>query len=1264
MTVPAVSPSFARRASRVLLGLVALAAALAATVAALMFFWILPTIADHRDSVAALLTRAVGQRVTIEAVSGDWRQTRPEFRLQGVRLYDARNRPALHLPELSTTFAWRSLLLLEPRFSRIRLQGLTLDVRRTRDGRFYVGGVPVNPADHSSGLSNWLLRQGRVELDDATLTWRDETRAAPPLVLQAVDLTLVNVRREHRFELNATPPAALARPLSVNARLRALDDADPASWTGAVMLRLAGIDFPQLAQWFDLPQQPSRGRGALNVRFEIAAGTLTGVAAGLDLRNVDAVLAAGLPPLSLARVHGQATWRRAGGGQTVALDNLRLALPDGRLGAPFDLALAWNTGAREITARALQLNGWQTLLPSLPMDAALRDELRRLQPRGRLDTLTLRWAGAQPGLDNFTLRARFSGVGIATGGAYPGFGNLSGQIEGDAAGGRFALESTDVRLVWPALFREPELGLDLLRASGLWTTTAQGRQIKLERAVFANPDLAGTAQGHYQPVAGGPGRVDLTAQLTRVDGPTAYRYFPKKIGDHTVAWVREGVIAGRSDDVRLRLRGDLADFPFDRGGGEFRVDARVKEAVLQYLPGWPRIEDIEARLLFAGKTMRIDTTRARIGGVALAPVRAEIPDLIHHEEQLTVEGVANGPLQEFIRFANFSPVGERLRGVTDALDGNGAMRLGLKIEVPLRHSVDTRVHGRLSFLGNTLFPPGLPRLEQVRGEVDFTHASLAAENVSARLLGGPLRIDTDTRDGQVRVLAQGRATAAGLAPWLGRAWGSRLSGETAWRGQIDLDAEGERMRIESDLVGIEMRLPAPLTKPAAQPLPLVVVSDPGVAGRQQAVRLGRMVSAVWRNTGDGHFGRGEIRFGGQAVLPSEPGLRLAGSGLGFDLTGWAALLPGAGTGDGGPVTLSSIDLGFAAFDLMGRRFENVRLQGRTRNGLLRTEVSGRGMSGVLTYRPSGSAGRSEPARLSAQFSQLTIPAAAPASGLADGINMKAGDIPMLDIAVADFRLQDRPMGRLQGQAHGEPRGLVIDTLQITHPDSVFRMSGVWHDGGQSETRATLSLDVLDAARFLGRFGYPGTMRRGSAVLSGDASWRGSPADFAFATLAGQIDFKASNGQFLQVEPGAGKLLGVLSLQSLPRRLNFDFRDIFNDGFAFDDIEATLRVARGVVYSDNFRMRGPAAKVNMSGLADLNRESVQLRVKVIPKLSEGVAVAGALIGGPLAGVGALAAQKLLRDPIEEATSREYLVAGPWLSPDISRLARAESRASEP
>ncbi|MCA1979708.1 MAG: TIGR02099 family protein [Thiobacillus sp.] len=923
------------------------------------------------------------------------------------------------------------------------------------------------------------------------------------------------------------------------------------------------------------------------------------------------------------------------------------------LGEAFDLGFAWDATSRELTGRALDLANWQHVLPGLPLPAELRARLAATHPRGRIESLKLGWTGARPGADNFSVLARFSGLGINADGAIPGFDRLAGTIEGDARGGRFELDAHPLALDLPALFREPRIQVDELRARGGWSRTARGHLLRFDELAFANPDAAGTLKGSYEYVPGTRGRADLEARLTRADGTAVYRYLPRRIGDATVDWARQGVVAGRSDDVRFSLRGDLARFPFDRGDGAFRVEAKVKDATIRYVHDWPVIEDVDASLVFAGRAMQVNSTRARIYGVALAPVKVVIPDLLHHDELLQVDGQANGPVQDFIRFANFSPVGERLRGFTDALDGNGAMRLALSLRVPLRRSHDTTVAGRLSFLGDTLYSPSLPRIEQLRGDVEFTGNSLTASNIAAQFLGGPLRIDALTQNGEVRLLAQGRATAAGMAPWLGEALGARLSGQTLWHGQIDFEPGGERVRVESDLVGLGSSLPAPLGKPAAQALPLFASAQPLPDGRVHEVKLGRLVGAVWRDDDAGRFVRGEIRFGGSAVMPADPGLRLAGSGRGLDISGWMGLLPER---EGG-AQLSTIDLGFDSFDLMGRRFQDVRLQGRTRNGLLRTQVNGHEVSGTLTYRPAGAA---QPARVSAQFRQLVIPDPAPAASGDDAQNMKASEFPVLDLVVDDFRLQDRPLGRLDVVARGAPQGLVIENLQLTHADSVFRMSGLWRDGGTGETRADLDLNVLDAGRFLARFGFPDTLKRGTAEISGNATWEGSPADFGFRTLAGQLDFKAKNGQFLKVEPGAGKLLGVLSLQSLPRRLNFDFRDIFNSGYAFDDMGATLRIARGVVYSDDFRMRGPAAKVNMSGLADLRQETVQLRVKVIPKLSEGVAVAGALLGGPIAGVGALAAQKILRDPVEEAISQEYMVTGPWLAPDVKRLSRTKAK----
>ena len=681
--------------------------------------------------------------------------------------------------------------------------------------------------------------------------------------------------------------------------------------------------------------------------------------------------------------------------------------------------------------------------------------------------------------------------------------------------------------------------------------------------------------------------------------------------------------------------------------------------MLDYVEGWPRIEGADGQLLFHGNRMEVNAVQARIFNARLGPVTAVIPSLHTQEPVLEVSGQAVGDVQDFIRYANLSPVGISLRGITEKMDGSGNMALALNLKIPLHHSRDTTLGGRLSFRGNTLFPPALPQLDQVQGDIIFTQNSLTSQGLNAQFLGGPVSLAASTSGGRTLVQAQGRVSSAGLAPWIGKTWGGRLTGEARWRGQIALGQDNTQVRIESDLVGMESRLPAPLNKPASQPLPLVVTRLPQPGNEQLIeVQLDRTLGAIWQSTADHRITRGELRFGGQAKLPPEPGLRLSGSGRGLALSEWMRLMPD--DNDAAELPISMVDLSFGTLELMGRRFPEVRVQGRTRGGLLRVAVSGRDMSGILTYRPAESSAGAGSARVSAQFKQLTIPAAAPVGAEEASVNMKASEVPILDLVVEDFRLGNNALGRLEASAHGSPQGLVIDKLQLTHTDSIVDMSGMWSDKGTGETQAKLVIDVFDAGKMLSRFGYKDAIRRGSVNIEGEVTWEGTPADFGFRTLAGTLNLKAKSGQFLKVDAGAAKLLGVLSLQSLPRRLSFDFRDIFNDGFAFDEISATMRIARGVVYSDDLRMKGPAAKVAMSGLANLSDETVQLRVRVSPKLSESVAVAGALIGGPIAGLGVLAAQKLLRDPFEEASSKEYMITGPWREPDVNKLTKTKKQ----
>ncbi len=167
------------------------------------------------------------------------------------------------------------------------------------------------------------------------------------------------------------------------------------------------------------------------------------------------------------------------------------------------------------------------------------------------------------------------------------------------------------------------------------------------------------------------------------------------------------------------------------------------------------------------------------------------------------------------------------------------------------------------------------------------------------------------------------------------------------------------------------------------------------------------------------------------------------------------------------------------------------------------------------------------------------------------------------------------------------------------------------------------------------------------------------------TLSGQIEMNVGGGQFLKQDPGAAKLLGVLSLQALPRLLKLDFHDVFSEGLAFDGISANAMITRGVVKTDNLKMHGVAATVLMEGTADIANESTDLRVVVIPEFNLGT---GPLVYGlavnPIIGLGSYLAQLFLRAPVMKALTYQMRITGPWKSPTITKLENRPPPAATP
>jgi uncharacterized protein YhdP len=200
------------------------------------------------------------------------------------------------------------------------------------------------------------------------------------------------------------------------------------------------------------------------------------------------------------------------------------------------------------------------------------------------------------------------------------------------------------------------------------------------------------------------------------------------------------------------------------------------------------------------------------------------------------------------------------------------------------------------------------------------------------------------------------------------------------------------------------------------------------------------------------------------------------------------------------------------------------------------------------------------------------------------------------------------------------------------------------------------LDIADSGGLLNRLGMKDVIRKGSGKMEGQVAWLGSPLTLDYPSMTGAFNVNIESGQFLKADPGIAKLLGVLSLQALPRRLTLDFRDVFSEGFAFDFLRGDVTIEQGIAKTNNLQMKGVNAAVLMEGSAHIAQETQDIKVVVVPELNAGTASLIATVVNPALGLGSFLAQLFLRRPLMEAATQEFHIDGGWADPKITKVQR--------
>lgn len=1215
-------------------------------------YWLLPNIERYREDIVAAASRSVGLKVSAARIEAAWSGLRPQLFFADVRVFDRDGREALVLPAVEAAVAWRSLLHAELRLHSLAIDGPRLTLRRDPQGAIYVAGIRLAQDGGDGRLSDWILAQNEIQVRGAEIDWLDEQRGAPPLALRGVNFRLLNSGDEHAIGLSARPPRELGASLELRAQLIGHSVTAPRDWNGRAYAELGYTDLAGWRAWIDYPIDLRKGQGALRVWASLGEGKVTRATADVALTGVAARLGRELPLLELVSVRGRLQGRQTPKGYEFGVRNLALASARGPAmqstsfrASIEDAAAKGGPGRRgSVTADQIELAPLAYLAEFVPFPADLRKLLAEIAPQGNLFDVKFDWTGELPDAAVFSARSRFAGLSMKAWRTVPGFSGLSGTVEASDTKGTLHLASAKAELDLPKVFPEPRMAFDALNGEVQWERReGSALLVRIPGLSYANEDLAGTAYGSYQYTGSGPGVIDLSAQLSRADGRHTARYLPLStiLGPATREWLTAAILAGQSSEVRLRLRGDLRDFPFaDASKGQFQVAARVRGGVLEYARGWPRIDDIDGDLLFERDKMEIAGRAGRILGTAISNVRVTLPSLLADHPVLQIHGYAEGPTAEFLAYIQRSPVRRMIDGFTDGISALGRGRLQLRLDLPLDDLAATRVAGDYRFSGNGVTVDArLPPVERAAGSVSFTEATLAVNDVRGQLFGGPVTISggSNAQSG-VTVVARGEATVQGMAGVFDSPWRARLSGSAPYSATVTAGGGRTQVTFETPLRGIASDLPPPLAKAAGDSLPLRLEFQPAADRDRIALTLGSVVAAEFHRLKQGDamvLQRAGILLGPAAGesprMPERRGVMIHGALQSLDLDRWLPQFEGAG-GTGG----TSFDVRFGTLDVLGKRLNNVTARGSAEAADWTANVGAQELAGELAYRAEGRG------RLTARLKHFSVPEDAPGAKPADAVGGR--ELPAVDLVAESFSHRDIRFGRVEVFAQHAGSNWRIDKLAIVNPEGSLSGQGVVRTGAAPRTSLELKVASNDVGKLLERLGHPDRVASGKGTLEGKLEWSGEPTSIDYPSLSGQLSLHAESGQFPRIDAGFGRLLSVVSL---------NLSEATATGYAFDTISGEFTLARGVAHTDDFKIRSSAAEVTMQGDIDLARESQSLRVKVVPSLRRGVTTIATIVN-PAVALGVAVGQAMLKDPIGQIFAIEYTVGGSWGEPKVDRI----------
>jgi uncharacterized protein (TIGR02099 family) len=1247
-----------------------------------LFRVIAPLVPGYTAQVEQRASALLGWPVAIDGMYLSWHGFGPEIVLQQVQLQDPSRGATLFTAEQVRVAVSPADFLRggEWRPNRVLFQAPRVALTVTADQRVLVGGTVVG--DLSAPGGDWraalrrLLTHGRIEINDAEVFWHDQRRNDGPLGFAAAFL-LDTDGTNHRLDLDLALPRALGRRLHVEAVADGAPEA-PESWRWTGRLKGTALEVGWLHAWLN----PDAAHGFTGT-LDLDAST---EAAGLRLETLDGrVSVAGLAAASAGAPAGGGIdaldsgirWRRADAGWS--LDLVRLTVRRGaNTWQPGGLHLEYATdfvSPARLNGRAgfLRVEDLELVASWLPPDLLpLGPQLHALAPRGAISALEFGLQLEAGAVVDYEVTADFDALGFERQGKTPGIVGLKGKLRARRDGGTLTLDSRDLSFDFGDLFRGA-LALRSLRGELAWTRTPDGWFLQGSDLSLRNADARATA--HFTLLLPGDGRapvIDLEAKVNDAVAGNQRAYFPVRVmSPGLVAWLDRAIVAGRAPYAEFVLQGPLDRFPFRDGSGLFQVKFHAEDAVLDYGEGWPRIEGIVADVTFRNAGVEIVASRASIFGATSQQARAWIVD--HADPVVHVEGRVAARAEQALEFLRASPLRTTLGDYLGALEVQGPVDFGLALAIVTHPGASEAFKAQIdaNLVGARVALKGLPVVaDEVAGTVRFTEATVTSERIVGRMFGQAFtaRIAPPPKGARslARLSLEGGFEARALARAVELPLDRFLRGQAKLSAEVDLPSARTSLvaRMNTDLRGVAVTLPPPFAKAAAE----------RVAARTTLQFSGKQALGAKVEYGSGSVASYALTRtpGGWTLADGEAAAQISVVAPVVDLDAWlaawaapAAPVAGRRATDKAAVDappLRRLDVHAQKLLLVGSPVNDAHITARRDGPTWQVEVASGAVAGSISVPDDRSAAAitldmdrlwlGEPAAEQRAAANTVAPAAA---GATQPKTVDPRTLPALQVRADSLRLLGSDLGAVEATLERRPTGLFMTRFvgkALTHR---VEGTGSWEQvDAVQRSKLDVTLESTDARVTLTSLGWNAPLEARRARIAAQLDWPGAPWQDPFAHVSGAIQLRIGEGELIEIAPGAGRLVGLMSLSALPRRLKLDFRDVYKKGFAFDSVEGDFRLEDGNAYTSGARIKSPAATVTILGRAGLGARDYDQIAVVETGLGSSLPVAGAIAGGLPGAAVMLLVSQVFKSSLSDATKAQYRITGSWGDPKVERV----------